>query len=173
MHQAMRISTFNPCRRARPLPGPSDFSQPCSNWIQLDITQRFREVRLIEWARKESILPKMSCPPLLDVKPSGVVVVRPAQTAFERIDMFWNYNEVNMVGHQAITEDPQVCVARVIPKQIQVHLPVGIAKEHLLLQIPALRNVMRPAGQYDSRLSPHLVWEVAGAGTGSQKLVIS
>jgi hypothetical protein len=61
----------------------------------------------------------------------------------------------------------------VISKQIQVHLPVGIAKEHRLLQVATLGNVMCTAGQYNSGLSPHLKWEVAGGGIASQNLVIS
>jgi hypothetical protein len=34
----------------------------------------------------------------------------------------------------------------VIPQQIQIHFSIGVAEEHLLPPVAALRDVMRPTG---------------------------
>jgi hypothetical protein len=47
--------------------------------------------------------------------------------------MLWNHDQMNVVGHEAITEDTHLCPQGVISEEIQVHLPIGIAKEHRLL----------------------------------------
>jgi hypothetical protein len=59
--------------------------------------------------------------------------------------MFWNYHQMNVVGHEAITKNLEARSVCVIVEQIQIHLSIRIAKENLLLLIAALSDMVRAA----------------------------
>jgi hypothetical protein len=51
-----------------------------------------------------------------------------------------------MIVHQTIANERRPVQSVVLPPQLKVHLPMGIAEEYRLTMVAALGNVMRPAG---------------------------
>jgi hypothetical protein len=152
----MGIAPAYPSGRARPLPCPGIFHQTRPDWIRFDVTQRLGKVSLIERTREEAILPQVAGLALADMKPAGIVVVRSPEAFRQRIVPFRDGYQVNMVGHEAVAEDPQPGTLCMIAEQPEIDLSIGIAKKHVLPLIATLRNVMRPARQHDARSSSHL-----------------
>ena len=113
-------------------------------------------MRLVQRARKESVLPHVSYLVLLDMEPAGVIVMRSSEAFRERVSMLGHNDQMDVVCHQTVAENSKVGPSCVLSKQVEVHLSVRIAEKHLLPFIATLRDVMCPAGQYDSCASSHL-----------------
>ena len=59
-------------------------------------------------------------------------------------------NHVDVVRHEAIRLHANPMVESVLPKQVEIKPPVGVAKKHLLAIVAAMADVMRQAGNHDS-----------------------
>jgi hypothetical protein len=51
-------------------------------------------------------------------------------------------DKVNVIGHQAVTEQRQAIKLRILPQQSHVGQPIGVAVENDLSGIASLRNMM-------------------------------
>jgi len=60
-----------------------------------------------------------------------------------------------VIGHQAVGEDVESALGRVIPKQTQVPAIVRPDEEDVLATVASLRNVVRDTGNHNSRYTWH------------------
>ena len=63
--------------------------------------------------------------------------------------------QVNMIGHETVRPHVDPGLARLLSQQISIDLMVAVLKKDRLPTIPALRNVMRKAGNHRTRQSCH------------------
>jgi hypothetical protein len=66
-----------------------------------------------------------------------------------------NYYKVNMVGHQAVSQDGNLVVRGVFAQQGEVGLVIGVGEKYLSAVISALCHVMRQSGADEAGGSGH------------------
>ena len=86
--------------------------------------------------------------------------------------MFRHNDQVDMVGHQAVTNDLRAVPASVSGQQIQVEAVITKRVEYPLAIVAALRQVMRYVRNDDARTSGHES-EVGDGGVHSLKMRLS
>jgi hypothetical protein len=69
----------------------------------------------------------------------------PADGLGERLLRVWDRHQMDMVGHQAVSQDLQAVLLGLLLQQLQIHLPVLVREEHVLAVIPALCDMMGTA----------------------------
>src|SRR5438046_930695 len=110
---------------------------------------------LVHGTRKVAVLAQMPRQPLADVLPARKIPGRSAQSLGQRILPLRNRDQVDVVAHQAVSEEIEPVALTAVPQGIEVHLTVQIAEEDRLLLVAPLGNVMRQAGNDDSRKTSH------------------
>ena len=119
--------------------------QICPNGITLDVTEGGPKVLIVEGARIEPVLPKVprafpSC-----VQVQRIAAVCAAQGGRQRAGLIRNRNrhQVDVVVHQAESENPCACLSRVGREPLEVRAAVGVSEKHALMVDAALGNVVR------------------------------
>lgn len=82
--------------------------QASAHGIQFHLRQCFPAVLLIHGARIEARLPEMAGATMQDVEVAGVIAMRPAECACERIRRVWFRDHVHMIVHESITQISRV-----------------------------------------------------------------
>lgn len=98
---------------------------------------------LAQKAGKVPLLPQVTAP-----MPPGIQVLRIApmnspEQHRQRIRPLRHHHQVDMIGHQAVSQNAAFRVGELFPHQRQVHLIVGRAIEHSLAITPPLGDVIR------------------------------
>ena len=93
---------------------------------------------------------------LTDMKPSRVVGVGAAERFGQRVLLFGDGDQVDMICHERVAQQPQSVAGRVFLKQGEVELAVGIVMEDILPLVASWRDVMRDAHGHRARHSCHL-----------------
>jgi hydrogenase maturation factor len=77
--------------------------------------------------------------------------------------MLRNYNQVDVVRHQAVRLDTHSCPFCVILQQGQIHAAIEIREEYFLMVIAALCDVVRTPRHHHSCSSCHtqFVWRAS------------
>ena len=57
---------------------------------------------------------------------------------------------MDVIGHQAVTQNLQSTLSGFLPQQIQILLTVPIGQKHVLPIVAALSHVMEHSGDYDT-----------------------
>ena len=139
--------------------------------IAVDVDQGFEKMALIESAGVETVLPEMAAAFVAAVGVLGVKEVGSAQSASQRIGRAGDGDEVNMVAHQAITEDVKVVLAALVAQEFEVDAPVLIVQEHILAVIAALGDVVGDTGDNNTCDSGHERVLHENGNPSKQKLV--
>lgn len=69
--------------------------------------------------------------------------------------MLGHADHVNVIGHQAVAQNIERKSCTVVPEQIEVHAAVVFHEEHALTIVAPLGDVVRQAGEHDSRDTRH------------------
>jgi hypothetical protein len=141
--------------RARPPPVTGLGCNAGANGIQIHIAHRGKKVCSVQWTREETILPEVPDPAPVSVLFHGILRMRLTQGARQRFSGSGNRYQVDMIGHQAPSQDSQVITTRVVTKHLDVVDSVFFRKENGLPIVAALRNVMRHSRYHDSRSASH------------------
>jgi hypothetical protein len=88
--------------------------------VQFHVAHGFGDVRRVKWAGEETVLPEVADFALLNVEPSGEVVVGAADGAGEGVRTLRNDNQVDVIRHETVAEDLECKVGGVAGEQIQV-----------------------------------------------------
>src|SRR5579862_8374528 len=67
----------------------------------------------------------------------------------------WDRDKMNVIAHQAPSEDADVVATRVFAKHLEVADSVLFGEENVLPMVTALRNVMRHPRDHKARSSRH------------------
>ena len=107
-------------------------------------------------------MPEMPVTPLEPVLFQRVLRVRLTERECQRFRGSRNHDKMNVIGHEAPGEDPDVMAAGVITKDLDVADSVLIGEENVLPIVAALGNVMRhPGTTKRGRRGIHEIWLVA------------
>ena len=133
-------------------PGPQlrPQDQTGSHRIKLGIAQRLPEMRLVQRARVISPLPDVSVRLVSRIPVGSIPPVGLLQSLLQTIDFVRNRNQVDMVRHEAISNEGDAVEGDVLAQQIEVDCSIGFALEYEAPPIPTLR---------------HMVWNVNGNHT--------
>jgi hypothetical protein len=102
-HVARPLRAVGTGTRPRPVPRRGD--QSGANRIQFDIAHRAFQVRGIQRAGEEAILPQMATAPLGVVECGRIFSVSPPESMGQRKVAFRYGDHVNMVGHETVAQD--------------------------------------------------------------------
>jgi hypothetical protein len=116
-------------------------------------------MRFVESAGIEAVLPEMSHAVTTGIEIKSVTAMSAAQRYGEGLRLLWCRDEVDMVAHQAISENAKASLRAVGLEAIQICATVGIGEENALLVDAALRDVVRHAHGDGTRKSAHLLTE--------------
>ena len=81
--------------------------------------------------------------------------MRVLQGSRRRIGVARDDDQVDMIGHQAITKHGETMEFRVAPEQVEIDEAVDVAAEDDLPGVATLRHVMRNVNDNDARQSGH------------------
>jgi hypothetical protein len=123
--------------------------------VQLDVTHRVKQIRLVHRIGEKSSLPQMPGPTLALVDSGGVAAVSLTDSLPEALDCGGHKNQMNVVGHEAISPDFNAGNMAHFPEQGSVEHEVLVPEKSRLPSVPALRNVMWNTGRNHPRDSHH------------------
>jgi hypothetical protein len=92
---------------------------------------------------------------LLPVLFQAVLRVRLTERQCKRFHTSRDRDEMDVIAHQAPSEDADVMAARVFAKHLEVADSVLFGEENVLPIVAALRNVMRNARDHETRSARH------------------
>ena len=114
------------------------------------------QVRRTQRAGIETVLPKMSAPRQTAVPVLRIPAMHPLQHRRQLGPVNGHQNEVDVVAHQAVSEDRQLRQTGLLAQQTKVHATVHARAENRLARAPALRNMVCHTGHDEPRKSRHL-----------------
>src|ERR1035438_980147 len=106
--------------RARPGPIPWLRGQAGPHGIQVDVAQGGDEMRLVQWAGEEAVLPELSGAAIRAIERQSVLGVHASQGAGERILALGHGYEMDMVGHHAVAQEACAGARGVMAEKVQV-----------------------------------------------------
>lgn len=124
--------------------------------VPLHITKGGRQVSRIEGAGIEAILPEVAGAAAPRIEISGVAAMGSAERNSKRIRLIRDRDQMNMIRHQAISEDAEVRLAGRGAEPIEIDLAIGVSEEDRLAVGSALGNVMGKTDGDGSGKSWHL-----------------
>ena len=80
----------------------------------------------------------------------SIAKVRFADSLCQRILCVRDRYDVNMIAHQAIADQFQSVLVRLLFQQFQIYLSIIVNKEHVLAVVAALRDMMCKSDRYCS-----------------------
>lgn len=110
----------------------------------------------IEGTREEAALPDVSAGLVTGVPECGVASVGLLEREGERVGMVRNDDEVNVVRHQAVTEDREASEFCRLPQQREVDGAFCVGCEEELSGVAALGYMVRDADGNDTRQAGHV-----------------
>jgi hypothetical protein len=124
---------------------------------------------LLDWTREKAVLPKMAVPAALDVLPEREIMVKLAYPVRKRGFSFGYSNEVDMIIHKVISDQPNLIRWKVLSEQTEIDGPVMGGEEDSLPMVSPLGDVMHPAWNHYAGTARHLLLSFATRCTISEK----
>ena len=93
--------------------------------------------------------------PKANIQPARVAAVNPAEGKGHGVFPFGNHYQVNVIGHQAVAQDLQLCVCCGGRQQVQIGLAILFVMEDVAPKVAALGYVVRVANGHHSAHSCH------------------
>jgi hypothetical protein len=112
---------------------------------------------LVERARVETVLPEMADAVAARVEVQRVSAVRATQGNPERLRLVGNRHQVDVVLHQAVSQNARTGLGAVRRKTFQIRAPIGVREKDTLPVHSALRDVVRHPHRNSPRESAHLL----------------
>ena len=106
-------------------------------------------MRIVHHERVKSLLPKVPLPSFTLVYAKRVGSMCISKKVSKGILAVRNYDQMNMVGHQAIRPDFDVCFLLGFYHEIDIHPVITLAKKSGLLARATLSDVMRKSRYYE------------------------
>src|SRR5690349_7116521 len=100
-----------------------------ANGIEFDVTNSRPKVLLIECRRIRSCLPQVTCQLVLQIEQSGIYAMTPMKGLTDRVLPFRNCNDMDMVGHQAVSADSKTRLLTTSFQKTNVELTVRLIAE--------------------------------------------
>jgi len=136
--------------------------KPGANRIALDVANHAVDRGPLRGAGVEAILPEVACRARQSVPNLSESAVNILHGLGHGVIVLRYGNEVNVVRHQAKSEDAQGVELGVFPEQVEIEETQGIAFEDVLAAVAALGEVVREAGRDHAGETGHAVEEVGG-----------
>jgi hypothetical protein len=80
-----------------------------------------------------------------------------SEGASQRVLRFRNQYQVDVIGHQAVTEDVHTRQPRIADQEVEIETVVAGREEDRLAVVTALGDVMRHVGDHDTRTPGHIM----------------
>ena len=132
-------------QRARPSPVARLRGDSGTHRVEIDIAQRCKQVGGIERAGKVTIVPEVPNPVTVAIQFQGVLRVCVGERERERFRASGNHNKMNVIGHQAPSENAYITAAGMLAKDLKIADTILVGEEYVLPVIAALGDVMRGA----------------------------
>ena len=146
VQQFRLLRWVNVDRRTGPLIAPWLATELGPNRIKLDVSHGKPEMPLIQRTRIETPLPKVAAAPMKAIDILRISKVSSAYGLGKRVLGPRYPDNLNVIGHETITDDFQAVLAGLLGEQLQIHAPIIIYKEDVLTIIPALGDMMSTPG---------------------------
>jgi hypothetical protein len=114
-------------------------------------------MRFIKRAGIKPILPKASRAMTASIEIQSVTAICAAQSHGERLWLLGYRHKVNMVTHQAISQNSETRLCAVGLETSQIGAAIGIREKDALLVHPALRDIVCHSNGDSARKSAHLL----------------
>ena len=89
----------------------------------------------------------------------GIVAMRLPQTERQGVLAFRHPDQVHVVGHEAIADQPETCRFAIFGDEAKIGVAIAVAAKDVLAVVAALRDVMGQSGSDDSREPGHdILW---------------
>src|SRR3974390_2990133 len=134
--------------RAAPTPLRRALDQPRAQWIQFDIACSRQKVRLVHDKGSKPPLPQIPAPFLAEIDPPRVTPVRLADRSSQPLLRRRNGNQMDMIGHEAITPYFHPLVTAPISHQFQIRRVISVVKEGRLATVSPLGYMVRDPRNY-------------------------
>ncbi len=144
---------MEPCAGPRPVASLS--SKSGSNGVKIHVMQRGQQMRRLQRAGEKAVLPQVSTPVLAAVQFERILRVGLPDGEGERILALGNGDQVNVIRHQAPSENTDAVTLRLEMQELQIEGTVVIGKEDVLPVIAALGNVVGCSGKNESGSAGH------------------
>jgi hypothetical protein len=141
--------------RTRPAISLGTRRQSRAHWILLDISNRRQQMSILQCNREETALPNVPFELFHAVEVLGVAHMKRLERSMQTFWRGWHQDEMDVVRHQAISQDHDLVLRSVFAHPLQVDPVVPIGKEDLLASIAALSDVVRNVLDYDAWLPRH------------------
>ena len=106
-------------------------------------------------ARTATSAPNMTFPTLLTVEPLGIAHVPRFKYLLQSILGRWDCDEMDLIGHQAISENLNLEFRGVLSQPTQISKPIFVSKKHIFAAIALLDYIVRYLGATGSGKSGH------------------
>ena len=133
--------------RTRPFISPRLAADPRADGIELDVFHRQPEVTFIERAGIEPALPEVAGAAMEAVDVLRITKVRPADGLGERVFLMRRGEDMDMITHQAIAEQFEPVLVRLLFEELQIHPPIIIDEEDILAVVASLGDMMGTSGR--------------------------
>ena len=93
----------------------------------------------------------------------GIAAVSLPQTARQGVLAFGHHDQVHVVGHEAIADQPKTCRFAIFGDEAEIGGAIAIVAKDALAVVAALRDVVGQPGSNDPSESGHDILCLAGA----------
>ena len=118
-----------------------------------------RHVRWVRWEARGRTgryhLKQMPRPAAPCIDEISVAAMCFAHGTAEPIRLPWIQDQMHMVGHQAVSPDSHIRLARLLAKKIAVNLLIAVFKKNRFSSIAALRHVVWQTGYHHAGQTSH------------------
>jgi hypothetical protein len=97
----------------------------------------------------------MTAARVLRVESLSVDEVSPSQCLSQRLRGQWSDEQMDVVRHQAVTQNIQPVLPRALSEEAEVELTITIGQKHVLPVVATLCNVVQDSRNNDSCYSRH------------------
>jgi hypothetical protein len=124
---------------------------------------------IVERTGKRPSLPQSPADALGPVEVLGVAQVQRPEYRCERIGSFRYANEMDVVRHEAISQDLQPVLGGILQQELNISLSIAIFEKDIFSSIAPLSDVMRNSRNNYPRNSRHGIILMTAPSTFNQK----
>jgi len=93
----------------------------------------------------------------------GIAAMRLPQTARQGVLTFGHHDQVHVVGHEAIADQPETCRFRILGDKAEIGDAIAVVAKDVLPIVAALRDVVGQSGSNHPSESGHDILCLVGA----------
>ena len=105
--------------------------------VSLDVPHGGEQMGFVHDGRVETVLPEVAGGVLAGVDRVRVATVGGAECAGQGVFTLGNQDEMDVVGHPAVADEPQAGGAAVVGQEAKVGVAVGVGEEDVLAVVTA------------------------------------